>query len=506
MDFSASWIQQLPAAATDISIRGGVLLRGRPIADKRPVHLIFLIDTSGSMAGERLESVKRSLEFALKLLTSRDMVSIITFDDEAKTLVARQRTTPEAKPALEYKIQQIRDAGSTNMSAALMQARQVVGADLELGEGGAAAQTLKEGIILLTDGHANRGVMAVDGLGTIATTLLQERPGLTIATVGYGADHNTNLLTNLATAGGGSYNIVQSIEDVAKVFGDIMGGLSTVVAQNVTVILPPDVKPLTVYTTKKTADGTTEVNVGDLYAETEAVVLFEASPAAVDRVRVVGDDMMTLAHEDQTVEVAAMEGEPNRSLEIAYYRYQVAQILKSVAALPTAAEANAIKGRAESLVETLKALAYASEGIIQMMIDDLERCLITLDAATARARRPDEHIYLAATTTAGYAQHAAMTGLGRGLRSLMPEDAEEDPDTHAPVLPRPAGLTAATGAVGDPQMLAAAAGLSATPSARQRTARVDATLTPFSNRLMATTSLAMGEMSQAARVDAVHSV
>ena len=36
--------------------------------------------------------------------------------------------------------------------------------------------------------------------------------------------------------------------------------------------------------------------------------------------------------------------------------------------------------------------------------------------------------------------------------------------------------------------------------------RVDATLTPFSNRLMATTSLAMGEMSQTARVDAAHSV
>ena len=495
-EINAYWIQQTPAAA-DMKVRGGAVLRGAARADRQPVHLVFLLDRSGSMAGDRLRNVKRSLQFLLQLMTSADMITVIAYDDDAQVILNRSATTAEEKPTISYKIDQLRDQNCTNMSAALLLARQSIGAPAA-----ADGRPFKEGIVFLTDGHANRGVSDKTGLLNIVERTIAENPGLSISSVAYGEDHNVDLLSSMGTAGGGSYNIVNTLEHVATVFGNILGGLASITAQNVSLHLPPGVIPLTQYKTVAHDDGTTEVRIGDVYAEVELTVLFEGAPAAAPQLRIVMDDVLTLAHTDATVDVAPLAAgeQPPKILEVAVFRHEVSTLLLEMSKYPRAAALAALKERAEGLLATLKALPYAEENLIQMMVEDLERLLESADHVEAGG-------YLSADMTTAMAQHAGYMGLGRGERSAMPE------------LPRgpPAHIftnlaAAASGGVGTPvagtpdasddegasSPAPVAPSLSAPPAplSRTRTARVDNYSSPFHSRLQATASMAMRVSSQ----------
>ena len=128
--------------------KGGILLKGLNRTTRQPVHIIMLVDTSGSMADYgKLESVKKSLRFMLSLLSPEDRLSLITFDNDATLIL--NKVVPDAAnlDATIYKIDMLDVNGSTNMSAGLLEARSVV--EVDTGR--------KQGIILLTDGHANVG-------------------------------------------------------------------------------------------------------------------------------------------------------------------------------------------------------------------------------------------------------------------------------------------------------------------------------------------------------------
>jgi hypothetical protein len=465
-----------------------VTLKGQETDRRQAVHLIFLIDTSDSMSdSNKLRSVKRSLEFIQPLLTPEDLVSMINFGETSQILLNKSPAT-DADSIL-YKINALRTDGCTNMSAGLMNVRDVLLP---------ADDTRKQGVLLLTDGHANRGISDSAGLKTIVQNLLTERPTLTITTVGYGNDHNADMLKEIGTTGAGSYNVVYNLENVATVFGEVLGGLTTVVAQNVTVHLPPGSVPKTAYATTTEQDGTVQVRIGDIYAENEVVVL-ATLPEGADTVRVTGHNMLNLTAQDErlTAEPMAAGGSVPKHLEQAVFRYRVCEVLKRT--LDHNANRTTLKSDVEDLLRQLKDLPYAAEQLIQMMIDDLESVLISFETYGGGAP-------LGATAT-NLAQHSAYLGLGRGLRSLAPAD-DEDPHVHYGG-GGGAGLAAvATGGVmlgatssapwaaaGDPVEGAApgGGGLAAT-----RSAAVDANFSPFSNRRQRNVTTSLRATSSAA--------
>jgi hypothetical protein len=65
--------------------------------------------------------------------------------------------------------------------------------------------------------------------------LVAPMPRLNVFTFGYGADHSAEALTGIAEAGRGVYYFLETTEQVATAFGDCLGGLVSVVAQNVQV-------------------------------------------------------------------------------------------------------------------------------------------------------------------------------------------------------------------------------------------------------------------------------
>jgi Ca-activated chloride channel family protein len=144
---------------------------------------------------DKLENVKRSLHYLLNFLTEKDHISVITFSSNAKTIINKMCCSLTEKENLRAHIAMIHLEFSTNLSAALVETRNVLLTD---------ASGIKQGILLLTDGIANDGVIEPDQIVTMTKKLLQDYHGTSLSCIGYGTDHNAELLQSMATEGGGS--------------------------------------------------------------------------------------------------------------------------------------------------------------------------------------------------------------------------------------------------------------------------------------------------------------
>jgi Mg-chelatase subunit ChlD len=413
MDISSFYTQIQEDAATTRS--GGLILKGRTRNTRQPIHMILAVDTSGSMELEdKLPSVKKSIQLMLSFLSPEDRLSLVTFSDESKTFLSRVIPTPEERQAIQYRISNLKADGSTNMSAGLLEARGLVEPP---------SSGRKQGLILLTDGHANIGVHSEEGLLEILKRIQTESSGLSLTTVAYGVDHNSEMLTNMAKAGGGAYNVVSNLEDVATVFGDILGGLISVSAQKVELQLPPGATAYTSYRTETDPAGMTTVYVGDLYADAEITVLFKASPNQ-GPIRIKGTDMTTLDPID-VISTPLLLTDINAipiSLIMAEYRQKTITLLTTIR--KTNGSIAGFQPQVEALIKQIQDDDRIRDHPLKPML------LEDLDQANTLARRG----YLTQTETVEMAQHTTYLGISKGLRSIT---------SHVPPAPhrvRGAGL------------------------------------------------------------------
>lgn len=394
MDITSQFLST-PSFSSSSLQKGGILLKGRTRSTRQPVHMMMLVDTSGSMDdANKLESVKRSLQVMLVLLSEEDRLTLITFDDNSK--VHLNRTTPTAadREAISYRIAGLHTSGSTNMSAGLLEVRDRI-EDVSSGR--------KQGILLLTDGHANMGVMDLPGLVNIVRRVQQEKPGVSISTVGYGADHNTDLLTELAKEGGGAYNVVKSLEDVATTFGDVLGGLMSISVQRATLEFPPGYKVYSSYPTTVDPSGMTRVNIGDIYSDTEITVLYEGTPT-MGPIRVLGTDMMTLDAIDElsTSDVVASEENFSTCFLVAQFRREVSELLKAVGS--STVSATQIQDLMQRIRENVR---ISGHPIVPFLLEDLQQAYDI--RSVNRQMSQEEYTEIA--------QHSAYIGMSRGLRT-----------------------------------------------------------------------------------------
>ncbi len=227
-----------------------------------PMHFIMLIDNSGSMQEEdKLKNVKKCIQSMMLCLQATDYFSIVTFESHSKIHCNHLAATDANKSFVQTVLQDIQPEDMTNLSAGIGNVKKILEHSPE-----------KTGLLILTDGHVNKGITDSPTLLSILQTLQTDCPGIAVHCVGYGTDHNSSLLNNISMETNGSYNIVNNIEDVATAFGDTIGGLMSCVAQNVEIVISSAATvegPLK----KETKNGITTVQIGDVYSGTEKIVL-----------------------------------------------------------------------------------------------------------------------------------------------------------------------------------------------------------------------------------------
>jgi hypothetical protein len=240
------------------------------VVQRLPTHFILLMDTSDSMSdNNKLANVKHSASLVLNFLGPQDRLSLVTFGDDADTYAKAVACSSEQKEALKAKMEHIRTDGCTNLSAGVLAVRDI------LSQRTAEVAALKTGILLLTDGHANRGVSRADLLGGMLRQLHEEYPDISLQVVGYGTDHNGELLKTVAEQTAGTYSVVDDREGAATVIGDSLGSLFSCVAQRVS--MNCESKITLEGAQFKLFDDPPRVQIGDLYEDSETVVLFRAT-------------------------------------------------------------------------------------------------------------------------------------------------------------------------------------------------------------------------------------
>lgn len=201
----------------------------RPAAPRLPLNFTLLLDHSGSMAGEKLRTLREAVKNIIDQLTPQDILSIVAFESRTETLVPAQPVTrPEE---LKRQVDKLRDAGGTNLAAGLREALQQ------------AVRHQAEGrvsrIVLLTDGEAtdreDDSRQAADEAG---------QHGIPLICLGFGKDWNEEFLFDLAdrsvlAAPGarlGRADYIPAPKDAGRIFQEVYQSMQ-VVAQDVTLTL-----------------------------------------------------------------------------------------------------------------------------------------------------------------------------------------------------------------------------------------------------------------------------
>lgn len=235
-------------------------------------HIILLIDVSESMIDDRkLSNVKRCAASILNFLNESDTISLITFGEQATLHLKQVPADQLHKESIRARIEELHVDGCTNLSAGLCYVHQAC-------EG----SPQKSGLLLLTDGHANRGVSDPSALHDIVSALHGRFTNLSIHCVGYGHDHNADLLQGIAESVQGSYNVVNNIEDTAFAFGETLGGLMSCAYQNTIISVPQGSIIHGPYHTRTSSQDSTrmEILLGDVYSGTNPLVLVDLPRAA----------------------------------------------------------------------------------------------------------------------------------------------------------------------------------------------------------------------------------
>ncbi len=196
---------------------------GRP-AD-RPLNLVLLLDTSGSMErADRVAIIREALRVLASQLQPQDTVSVVTFARMAR-LWADGVSGDQAGATLD-RVGGITPDGGTNLEEAMRLAYET-----------AHRHYLAQGVnrvVLLTDGAANLG--NVDPETLKQNVEAQRRQGIALDCFGIGwEDFNDDLLEELSGNGDGRYAFINSPEEADSDFAAKLAGALQVAAQDVKV-------------------------------------------------------------------------------------------------------------------------------------------------------------------------------------------------------------------------------------------------------------------------------
>ncbi len=386
-----------------------------------PLHIIAVIDVSGSMQGERLDNVKNSLNHMVPMMTAEDSFSLIAFSDSAQIHCENITLDAAGITTVRDTVNDLRTISSTNMGAALIAARDIIGR---------TPCDKKVCILLLTDGHVNSGIREADPLNVLANSIRDvSRPAprsavmaptsISLFAVGYGADHNYSLLQSFARDGGGSYQVVNTLEHVASVFGDMLGGMQTIVAQNAEILMPATAKALTGLRTTSDASGQ-KVQLGDIYAGAQNAIIIDNMPVAVDNVVQSINyryfDVRTMAMVSESC-VISLESSPEiiREGSLFMLKQQMAALMNRIAT-GAVLEAN-LRNEIQAAIDQLR--PHSGEPWVQVMITNFERQIRLIE---------NQGVAYASRGISGIAaNNAAVLAFNRGV-AMMSQDPD---DIHA---------------------------------------------------------------------------
>ncbi|NND96504.1 MAG: VWA domain-containing protein [Pirellulaceae bacterium] len=183
-----------------------------------PVNVSIVIDTSGSMSGQKIRQARDAAIAAVNRLKKDDIVSVVLYNSSSQVLVPATKATD--RQDVIAKIKTIKAGGSTALFAGVSKGAAEVRKFLD--------EEMVNRVILLSDGRANVGPKSPGELERLGASLVKE--GISVSTLGLGLGYNEDLMSRLASSASGNHIFVEEADDLVAVFNAEFNDLMSVVA------------------------------------------------------------------------------------------------------------------------------------------------------------------------------------------------------------------------------------------------------------------------------------
>ncbi|MDO6427931.1 marine proteobacterial sortase target protein [Thalassotalea sp. 1_MG-2023] len=214
--------------ATENGHYGMIMLMPPQLTNKTtPLNrdVVFVIDTSGSMAGTSMKQAKNALAWAISDLSSTDTFNVIAFNSTANKVFQQSMPANNANKSTARKyIDQLNANGGTEILSALQ---------LSLGHQTPNPTHIRQ-VVFITDGAVGN---EAELFSYINKHLNQSR----LFTVGIGSAPNSYFMTEAALMGKGTYTYVSSVDTVQTKMQQLFGKLKQPVLANLTAQLNQEV-------------------------------------------------------------------------------------------------------------------------------------------------------------------------------------------------------------------------------------------------------------------------
>ncbi len=177
--------------------------------ERRPLNLVVVIDTSGSMLeDDRIGYVRQGLHRLIDELEEGDRLALVTYANGVTEWSGLEE--PIDRPALHEVADQLAADGGTNIHGGLERGFQIATGAFDLER--------QNRVLLMSDGIPTAGITDEGAILGMAEQYVSDGVGLT--TIGVGLDFNVDLMRGLAERGAGSFYFLESPQAIAEVFGE----------------------------------------------------------------------------------------------------------------------------------------------------------------------------------------------------------------------------------------------------------------------------------------------
>jgi len=185
-----------------------------------PRDVILVLDTSGSMEGEKIEQAQEALIHVLEHLNEEDRFNVIAFSTGLQQYARGLRPASEAREAAGW-VKRLEAVGGTDINRALLEAL-------------AQVDERSTVLIFLTDGLPTEGVTEIEQiLANVEAAASQSADGVRLFPFGVGDDVNTILLDTLAEQHRGATGYVRPDERIDEEISSFYAKISTPVLANI---------------------------------------------------------------------------------------------------------------------------------------------------------------------------------------------------------------------------------------------------------------------------------
>ena len=273
---------------------------------ERPrANLVFLVDTSGSMADpDKLPLVKRSLRLLVQDMRDDDRIAIVAYAGRAGIVL--EPTGGAEKARIIDAIEGFSASGSTAGADGLREAYRLAEASFDEGS--------VNRVILATDGDFNVGISDPDRLEDVIAAKRQS--GVYLSVMGFGRGNlNDHLMQRLAQAGNGNASYIDGLMEARKVLLDEMSSTLFPIADDVKIQIEFNPKKVAEYRLigyetrmlKQEDFNNNRVDAGEIGSGHTVTALYEITPP--DSSSRLFDDLRYAVRRASVVDAAEFAGE-----------------------------------------------------------------------------------------------------------------------------------------------------------------------------------------------------